>query len=53
VIGIFFLIMGVVLMLWWRWTAGREFWRRHPEVVDPAIASGAKQAQIDPELLND
>jgi hypothetical protein len=53
VIGIFFLIMGIVLMLWWRFTAGREFWRRRPEVVDPAIASGAKQAQIDPELLND
>jgi amino acid transporter len=53
VIGIFFLVMGIVLMLWWRFTAGREFWRRRPEVVDPAIASGAKQAQIDPELLND
>ncbi len=52
-IGIFFLIMGIVLMLWWRFTAGREFWRRRPEVVDPAIASGAKQAEIDPELLND
>jgi amino acid transporter len=53
VIGIFFLIMGLVLMYWWRFTAGREFWRRRPEVVDPAIASGQKQAEIDPELLND
>jgi amino acid transporter len=53
VIGIFFLIMGLVLMYWWRFTAGREFWRRRLEVVDPAIASGQKQAEIDPELLND
>ena len=53
VIGIFFLIMGLVLMYWWRFTAGREFWRRRPEVVDPAIASGQKQAEVDPELLND
>ncbi len=53
VIGIFFLIMGIVLMSWWRFTAGREFWRRRPEVVDPAIASGQRQAQVDPELLND
>ena len=53
VIGIFFLIMGIVLMSWWRFTAGREFWRRRPEVVDPAVASGQKQAEIDPELLND
>ena len=45
--------MGIVLMLWWRSTAGREFWLRRPEVVDPAIASGAKQAEIDPELLDD
>jgi hypothetical protein len=41
-------------MLWWRATAvGREFFRRRPEVVDPAIASGARQAEIDPELRND
>ena len=48
VIGIFFLIMGLVLMSWWRFTAGREFWRRRPEVVDPAIASGQKQARGRP-----
>jgi amino acid transporter len=53
VIGIFFLIMGVVLMLWWRYTAGREFFRRKPGVVDPAIASGRKEAYVDPELRND
>jgi amino acid transporter len=53
VIGILFLVMGIVLMLWWRFTAGREFWLRRPELVDPAIASGQKQAEIDPELLND
>jgi hypothetical protein len=40
-------------MSWWRLTAGREFWRRRPEVVDPAIASGAREALIDPELRND
>jgi amino acid transporter len=53
VIGILFLVMGLVLMSWWRLTAGREFWRRRPEVVDPAIASGAREALIDPELRND
>jgi amino acid transporter len=54
VIAIFFLIMGVALMLWWRATAvGRDFFRRRPEVVDPAIATGAKQAYVDPELRND
>jgi len=53
VIGILFLVMGLVLMYWWRFTAGREFWQRRPEVVDPAIASGQKQAEVDPELLND
>jgi amino acid transporter len=53
VIGIFFLLMGIVLMLWWRFTAGREFWLRRPEVVDPAIASGQRVAEIDPELRND
>ena len=54
VIGIFFLIMGIVLMLWWRATAdGRVFFRRRPEVVDPAIATGARRAEIDPELRND
>jgi amino acid transporter len=53
VIGIFFLIMGVVLMLWWRFTGGRDFFRRRLETVDPAIASGARIAQVDPELRND
>ncbi len=53
IIGVGFLLMGVVLMLWWRFTAGREFFRRRPEVVDPAIASGARVAEIDPELRND
>jgi amino acid transporter len=53
VIGIFFLIMGVGLMLWWRLEAGREFWRRRPEVVDPAIASGQKVADVDEVLRND
>jgi amino acid transporter len=54
VIGIFFLIMGIALMLWWRATAvGRDFFRRRREVVDPAIASGARQAYVDPELRND
>jgi hypothetical protein len=53
VIGSFFLVMCLVLMSWWRYTAGREFWRRRPSVVDPAIASGAEQARIDPALRND
>jgi amino acid transporter len=53
VIGIFFLIMGIVLMLWWRFTGGREFFSLRPGVVDPAIASGRRQAEVDPELRND
>src|SRR5215218_5233987 len=53
VIAVFFAIMGAVLMLWWRSTAGREFWRRRPEVVDPAIASGQRVAVVDEVLRND
>jgi amino acid transporter len=53
VIGILFLIMGIVLMLWWRFTGGREFFSLRPGVVDPAIASGRRQAEVDPELRND
>jgi amino acid transporter len=53
VIGIFFLLMGLGLMSWWRFTAGREFFLRKPEVVDPAVASGRKEAYVDPELRND
>ena len=54
VIAIFFLLMGVALMLWWRTTAdGRRFFRLRPQVVDPAIASGARQAYVDRELRND
>jgi amino acid transporter len=54
IIGVGFLVMGAVLMLWWRATAdGRQFFLRRPEVVDPAIASGAREAYVDPELRND
>jgi amino acid transporter len=53
VIGILFGVMGIVLMLWWRFTDGREFFRRRLETVDPAIASGARIAHVDPELRND
>jgi amino acid transporter len=54
IIGVGFLVMGALLMLWWRATAeGRQFFRRRPEVVDPQIASGARQAYVDPELRND
>jgi amino acid transporter len=36
VIGIGSMLLGVVLMLWWRWTGHREFFRRRPEVVGTA-----------------
>jgi amino acid transporter len=44
VIGLGFLLLGVVLMLWWRFSGHREFFQRRLEVVDPAIAAGAKVA---------
>lgn len=44
VIGIGFLLFGVVLMVMWWATGHREFFKRKPEVVDPAIASGAPGA---------
>ena len=28
------MLLGVVLMLWWRCAGHREFFRRRPEVVD-------------------
>jgi amino acid transporter len=45
VIGLGFLLLGVVLMLAWRVSGHREFFLRRPEVVDPAIASGAAVAE--------
>jgi amino acid transporter len=44
VIGIGFLLLGVVLMLVWRFTGHIEFFRRRLEVVDPEIASGRRVA---------
>jgi amino acid transporter len=42
VIGIGFLILGIVLMLFWRFSpAGRDFFRRKPEVADPALVARA------------
>jgi amino acid transporter len=42
VIGIAFAILGVVLMLIWRFTGdGSQFFRRKPEVVDPAHVARA------------
>jgi amino acid transporter len=37
IIGIGSLVLGVVLMLAWRFSGHIEFFRRKPEVVDPAI----------------
>jgi amino acid transporter len=36
VIGIGSMLLGVLLMLWWRATGHREFFKRRPEVVSPA-----------------
>jgi amino acid transporter len=42
VIGIGFLVLGVLLMLFWRFSPrGRDFFRRKPEVADPALVAGA------------
>jgi amino acid transporter len=42
VIGIGFLVLGLVLMLFWRFSpAGRDFFRRKPEVADPALVARA------------
>jgi amino acid transporter len=43
VIGLGFLLLGVVLMLWWRFSGHIEFFRRRPEVVDPAVAAGHRR----------
>jgi amino acid transporter len=44
VIGIGFLLLGVVLMLFWRFAGHREFFQRRLEVVDPDIAAGRRIA---------
>jgi amino acid transporter len=44
VIGIGFLLLGVVLMLVWRFTGHSEFFRRRFECVDPEIAAGRRVA---------
>jgi amino acid transporter len=44
VIGVGFLLFGVVLMLLWRFTGHIEFFQRQLEVVDPEIASGRRVA---------
>jgi len=40
VIGLGWLLVGVVAMLYW-WSSNREFFTRRPEVVDPAFAAAA------------
>lgn len=44
VIGIGFLLLGVVLMVFWRLTGHLEFFSRRLEVVDPDIAAGRRVA---------
>jgi amino acid transporter len=41
VIGLGFLILGVVLMILWYLAGHRDFFRRKPEVVDPAVLEAA------------
>jgi amino acid transporter len=43
VIGLGFLLLGVVLMIWWRLTHP-DFFKRRPEVVDPAVIAAAPAA---------
>jgi amino acid transporter len=42
IIGLGSLVLGVLLMLWWRFSGHIDFFRRKMEVVDPAIAAGHK-----------
>jgi amino acid transporter len=41
VIAIISLVLGIVLMLWWRFVSGSDFFRRKPEVADPALLERA------------
>ena len=42
VLGVGLLILGVLLMLVWRVTAGARFFARRREVVDPDVAAGRR-----------
>jgi amino acid transporter len=37
VIAIISLVLGIVLMLWWRFVSGSDFFRRKPELANPAL----------------
>jgi amino acid transporter len=41
VIAIISLVLGILLMLWWRFVSGSDFFRRKPEVADPALLERA------------
>ena len=41
VIGLGFLVLGVILMVLWYLAGHRDFFRRKPEVVDPALLESA------------
>jgi len=41
IIGVGFLLLGVVLMVIWYAAGHRDFFRRRPEVADPALIEGA------------
>ena len=41
IIGVGFLLLGVVLMVIWYAAGHRDFFRRRPEVADPALIKGA------------
>ena len=51
VIGIGFLLLGVVLMAIWYAAGHREFFRRRPEVADPALLAGATAPAAHPAVL--
>jgi amino acid transporter len=42
VIGVGSMVLGLVLMLWWR-ARHRDFFARRPEVADPALTAPARQ----------
>jgi amino acid transporter len=44
VIGVGFLLLGVVLMILWYLAGHRDFFRRRPEVADPAVLRGGGPA---------
>ena len=51
VIGLGFLLLGVVLMLFWRIARTRDFFRRRPEVADPKLLDRSVASDAGPIVV--